>query len=295
VDSGQALTLPRNLAQAAGIFPDPGRDAWIATLPMTIETVRELWALDVGEPFQPGGRCSWTAPARTPVGEDVVVKVGWSHEEARHEADVLRLWNGDGAVRLIAAEQFDSTSALLLERCVPGAHLGSVRPEPEQDVVLARLLRRLWVAPPAGHPFRPLADMCEMWIAEFEQKIGPARLDLDPGLVSAGVALFRSLGAPSIDDVVLCTDLHPENILSGEREPWLAIDPKPYVGDPAYDVLQHLLNVDRLRTEPVRLVRRMADLTDLDPERVQTWAFARFVIESVDKPWLTAVVPVLAP
>jgi hypothetical protein len=28
---------------------------------------------------------------------------------------------------------------------------------------------------------------------------------------------------------------------------------------------------------------------------VQTWGFARFVIESVDKPWLTAVVPVLAP
>ena len=38
------------------------------------------------------------------------------------------------------------------------------------------------------------------------------------------------------------TDLHAGNVVRAEREPWLVIDPKPFVGDPAYDATQHLLN-----------------------------------------------------
>ena len=91
-------------------------------------------------------------------------------------------------------------------------------------------------------------------------------------------------------------DLHAENVLAATREPWLVIDPKPYVGDPAYDVLQHMLNCrDRLLADPRALARRMADLAGLDAERAQLWLFARVVQESVNLPWLRPVVPRLAP
>ena len=96
--------------------------------------------------------------------------------------------------------------------------------------------------------------------------------------------------------MLLCTDLHADNVLAAEREPWLVIDPKPYVGDPTYDPLQHLLNCEnRLLADPRGLARRMADLLDLDGERLLLWLFARCVQESPDWPVLGEVARRVAP
>jgi streptomycin 6-kinase len=82
--------------------------------------------------------------------------------------------------------------------------------------------------------------------------------------------------------VLLCTDLHAENVLAAEREPWLAIDPKPFVGDPAFDAGQHMLNCDeRLAIDPVALATRMADLLEVDRRRVRLWLFTRCAQESL--------------
>jgi streptomycin 6-kinase len=225
----------------------------------------------------------------------VVLKLGWRHAEAAHEADGLRAWNGDGAVHLYAAEEFDDTTALLLERCAPGTAL-ACRPEPDQDVVIAGLLRRLWLEPAAGHSFRSLQVMCKEWADEFERKYSADRGGLDPGLARDGIALFRSLPATAERAVLLCTDLHAGNVLAAEREPWLVIDPKPHVGDPTYDALQHLLNCDeRLRADPHDVVRRMADLLELDRERLLLWLFARCVQESPDWPALAETARRIAP
>lgn len=94
--------------------------------------------------------------------------------------------------------------------------------------------------------------------------------------------------------MLLATDLHAGNVLA-HRERWLMIDPKPYVGDPAYDVLQHLLNCERLAADPRGLARRMADHANLDAERVTLWLFARAVQESSTQPWLRPVALALAP
>jgi streptomycin 6-kinase len=96
--------------------------------------------------------------------------------------------------------------------------------------------------------------------------------------------------------VLLATDLHPANILSAHREPWLVIDPKPYVGDPAYDPLQHLLNVQgRLTADPQSLADRMADLCGVAPGRFRLWLFARCVVESSWWPEMAAIATRLAP
>jgi streptomycin 6-kinase len=224
-----------------------------------------------------------------PAGADRVLKIGWPHDEAVHEADGLRFWAGDGTVRVYAARSFGATSALLLERCGPGTPLAHALPEPDQDVVVAGLLRRLWSHSPPSAPFRPLSEMCDAWAAEFNG--APA---LDPGVVRAGLALLRALPRDAADQVLLCTDLHAENVLAAQREPWLAIDPKPYLGDPAYDVVQHMLNADRLRVDPLGLVRRMAGLLDLDADRVRQWLFARCVQQSASWPELVEVATRLA-
>ena len=287
-----ALVMPRNLIEAV---ETEGRQVWLATVPATVKAVQERWSLECGEPFQPGGQTAWVAPAHDANGGDVVLKVAWRHPEAEHEADGLVEWNGEGAVRLLAAEHFDDTTVLLVERCLPGSSLAG-RPEPEQDVVIAGLLRRLWLVPAPGHHFRSLQVMCNSWADQFEQKLSPEQGGLDPGLVREGIALFRALPATADQAVLLCTDLHADNVLAAEREPWLVVDPKPYIGDPTYDALQHLLNCEeRLRADPQSLVARMADLLDLDRERLRLWLFARCVHESPDWPGLADIAARLAP
>lgn len=290
-----SLPLPRNLIEAVESEEDGGRRAWILTLSEMVEHLERRWSVKAGDPFQPGGQTAWVAPARTETGRDVVLKVAWRHPEAEHEADGLRAWDGQGAISLHASEEFDDTMALLLERCMPGTTLAS-RPESEQDTVIASLLRRLWCEPAPGHRFRPLQQMCDAWALEFERKASARPTRIDPGLAREGIALFRSLPATAERNVLLCTDLHAANVLAAQREPWLVIDPKPYVGDPTYDGLQHLLNCgDRLRTDPADLARRMAHLLGIDPDRLLLWLFARCVQESPDWPALADIARRIAP
>jgi streptomycin 6-kinase len=187
------------------------------------------------------------------------LKVGRVHPEALHEADGLRAWNGNGAVRLIDEVRGDEVYALLLERCDPGVPLRNALPEEEQDVVIARLLRRLWIEPAAGHPFRMLSEMCDAW---------------------GELASWRALARSGERTVLLHTDLHAGNVLSSQREPWLVIDPKPYLGDPHYDVLQHMLNCpERLARDPNAFCDRMAALAGLDAKRVRQWMSARLIVD----------------
>lgn len=287
-----SFEMPQRLVESLAADEADDRRAWAASLPELVADVADRWGLAVGRPFQPGGMCSWVAPVRTAAGEDRILKVAWSHNESEHELEGLRFWDGAGAVLVHRGEKDESTTYLLLERGAQGRDL-SGRPEAEQDEVVAGLLRRLWVEAPPGHPFRPLAQMCAQWVDEYEAR--PQLPPFDPGLARTGAELFRTLPDTALDERLLPTDLHAANVLAAEREPWLVIDPKPYVGDPAYDPVQHLLNCpERLRADPHGMVARMADLCGVDRDRLRQWTFARCVVE-----WLwfdvAGVVEALAP
>jgi streptomycin 6-kinase len=291
-----SFPLPVRLAHAVGRDGSAERSGWLARLPATVQELADRWSLTLGPPFQPGGVNSWVAPARDRAGRDLVIKVGWRHAEGEHEAAGLRAWAGRGAVHLHDVYVDAATSALLLERCRPGSTLESARAEPERDEVVAGLLRELWREPPAGHPFRSLAQMCDHWAGEFDTSFAAEPDALDPGLARTGMALLRGLPRAAETQMVLVTDLHAGNILAARREPWLVVDPKPHVGDPAYDVLQHMLNCrGRLVADPRGLARRMAGLAALDAERVERWLFARAVQQCLEWRWLRPVATALAP
>jgi streptomycin 6-kinase len=291
------IEIPERLLVAVRDDELPARRAWLTSLPGQIEEIASAWSLELADPCLPGGQCAWVAPARDHVGRELVLKVGWRHWEAEHEADALRLWDGDGVVGCLAARTLDDTTALLLERCITGVPLKDVLPEPEQDLVLAGLLRRLWEHhPPAGHPFRPLSQMCDRWADSFEAEFSSDSRGLDPAIGRAGIAVLRELPRTADRAVLLCTDLHAENILASQREPWLAIDPKPFLGDPAYDPIQHMLNCDkRLAANPAGLAKRLAELLELDRERVRLWLFARCAQESLNDPTMRDPARRLAP
>lgn len=229
-----------------------------------LRNLEHRWSLTLDAPFDDGEvSCSYVASGVLPDGTPAVLKIGMPHMEGEHEIHGLRFWDGDPTVRLLMAD--DDVGAMLLERCEPGTALRAL-PECEQDVVISGLLRRLWRAPSAQHPFRHLSDLAEYWCDETL-----AHIEQWPD-----TGLLTELPRTEPTEFVLATDLHADNVLRAERQPWLVIDPKPFVGDPAYDATQHLFNCSaRLRSDPDGTIWSFADLLGVDRERVRLWTFAR--------------------
>jgi streptomycin 6-kinase len=260
---------------AVNCLKTPDRANWLSRLPSTVWELQHRWSLTLGEPFDDNEvSCAWVAAVTLADGSPAVMKVGMPHMESEHEIHGLRFWNGDPTVRLLNADE--ELGGMLLERCKPGTRLRTLS-ETEQDRVIANLLNRLWRTPSAPHPFRPLSDLMTHWTAETS---AAAERWPDPGLVQEGLVLFEELSRKSASVVLLATDLHAGNVLRSRREPWLVIDPKPFLGDPAYDATQHLFNcMGRLLANPYEVIYRFADLLGLDHERIRLWTFARAAAE----------------
>ena len=215
--------------------------AWLDRLPSLIEEACRGWDIEIaGEPYE-GGVCGWVAPVRGASGE-AVLKVSWPHAEAATEAVALRWWDGAGTVRLLA-EGSDAWT-MLLERCEPGTPLRDVGLPNERGLAIgAELLNALWSkgAPPGDGPrFDSMAQVCDEWAQGAERRAERYRASLralgtDPGILTLGIELLRGLPRSSDRQVVVHGDFNPGNLLAASRAPYLAIDPKPMLGDPAYD------------------------------------------------------------
>jgi streptomycin 6-kinase len=260
--------IPQRLAESCRQVPE--RAAWLSNLPGLVSDLKRRWSLAVHDPFEGEGSCAWVAPVQLVDGASAVLKLSMPHMEGKDEIAGLRFWNGIPTVRLLEAD--DGLGAMLIERCEPGTTLRKLS-EPEQDVTIAYLLNQLWRVPPPGCPFRSLSVLIKYW---SEETLASADRWFDPGLVRAGLNLFTELLRTAPREALLATDMHAGNVLQARREPWLVIDPKPFVGDPSYDATQHLLNCQgRLRSDADGVVRRFADLLQLDHQRVRLWTFAR--------------------
>ena len=300
MNSPAALVAGHPLPERLRAAQDPALCAWLARLPALVDEVLERWELTALPPFRPGGSSAWVAPVRTADGAEQVLKVAWAHEESRDEAAGMRAWQELGAAQLLRSERRGDTAALLMGHVRPGVPLSRCLTWPERDEVAAAVLRRLRVPVdellgadndpaadstlPAPSSFRPLADMCAWWADSAAWRHAEAVPSLlPPGLVEHGLGLFRELSREwDGEQVLLVTDLNPGNILSHDgHDGWLLIDPKPYVGDPHYDVLQHMLNdQERLVAGPGAFADRMADLAGLDRRRTRRWLLARCVQEA---------------
>lgn len=266
--------LPPGLAT---VNREPGWTAWVDRLPALAREVLAEWDLAPDGPLA-HGMCAVVAPVRTATGEPAALKLTWPHEEARHEHLALRDWAGDGAVRLLRADP--GRWALLLERARTRDLTGV--PDTTACEVVGALLTRL--ARPAPPQLTPLSTLAADWSRRLLAL--PRSAPVPRRLVEHAAALARDLaGDPA--GTLLHTDLHYENVLAADRG-WLAIDPKPLSGDPAYEVAPLLWN---RWAEVVRggargvLRRRLAAVTDaagLDPDRVRDWVVVR---EAVNALW----------
>lgn len=262
------------LTMMSRLEPDGGPSGadWVRDLKRLVVECLEQWDLRVTGPAMTG----WTAVV-FPVerdGEPAVLKVGWPHKESAAEHTALQVWGGRGAVRLLAADP--SRGALLLER------LDATRSLLTEDAftaceIVGDLLRRLNVPAPPTIPL--LGDWLVGHLEQLDHPAVPRRF----------AVRTRSLATDLLTDPTRCvlhTDLHFENVLAADREPWLAIDPKPFAGHPGFEFQPLLRNrVDELGTGSAfrwsvrRRLEIAAEAAGVDVEEARLWTLLYTGIE----------------
>ncbi len=246
--------------------------SWITSLPQIIKSLCQKWHLVVdGSPRH--GYLGLVVPVRC--GDELcVLKISWLDEVTQEEAAALIAWDGQGAVRLLAHEP--DAGAMLLERLDFGRSLQDVAIG-EAVMVAGHLLRRLAI--PAVGGFRPLSVVAPMTADSLEER-----------WVANGRPFSRYLLEKARDDALQLSshtasllvnyDLHYADVLAGEREPWLVVDPKVVIGDPEYGVAQLLwtrLEDMRANGGLDRHFRLLVEAAALDGPLAHAWTLVRCV------------------
>jgi streptomycin 6-kinase len=247
----------------------PGGAEWLEAVPRLAAEAAEQWGLELAPPFA-AGMVSLVLPA----GDEAVLKVQFPHGEDEHEAEALRVWDGDGAVRLLAHDE--ERHALLLERCVPGTHLTRAGQDEALDVAVSLLPR---LSKPAGAPFRPLAEEAAGWVERIPAKWEAAGGPFDRRLLDAALDTVQELARTQGEQVLLHQDLHADNILAAQREPWLAIDPKPLSGEREFGVtaLVRAFELGHSKRDVLHRLDRLTSELGLDRERAARWTIGQTV------------------
>jgi streptomycin 6-kinase len=235
----------------------------------------ERWSLELEKPFEYA-----FASLAIPAG-DVVLKVQFPDRESEHEAEALRVWDGGGAVRLL--EHDPERHALLLERTRPGTSLAEVS-QGEALEVVANLLPRLWK--PAGAPFRPVADEAAWWVSYLPERWEEAGRPFERSLLDAAIEALVELSATQGELVLVHQDLHADNILRAEREPWLVIDPKPLLAEREFSLTAIVRGQElgHSRRDVLHRLDRLTSELGLDRDRARLWALGQTIAWGVDHP-----------
>lgn len=268
--------IPLGLKQRAALGDDWAR--WLDRLPSLIAELLAEWSL---EPTADAmhGFCSLVLPVRTDDGADAVVKVGFDGDaDAEHESVALAQWNGDGAVRMFRADP--RRRALLLERLHTDDLTGLW--DLEACEIVAGLYARLHR--PASKRLASLTDVVEGWLDAL--RADAAIVPVPPRLIEQALHAGHGLCTdPASTGVLIHGDLHYANVLAADREPWLAIDPKPLSGDPNYEVAPLLWNrwedvVGDVRGGLERRFWTVVDAAGLDDRRARDWVIIRTVLNA---------------
>ncbi len=253
--------------------------AWLRSLPDRLARLAERWSLTLDPPF-PEIAINYVAPARRADGSACVLKVSRYLDETTNEIAALRLWEGQGAARLLEADP--DVGALLLERLEPGTMLVEVADTDDDaaTAIAAGVLRQLWRPVPEPNGLRPL----ESWCAAYDRNreaLARGAGGFPAALFQEADALRRDLLASTATPLALHGDLHHFNVLRAQRASWLAIDPKGLVGDRCFDVCQFLRNPREVPPEVNRrrLDRFCAEL-GLDRARTKAWCLVHAVLDA---------------
>jgi streptomycin 6-kinase len=255
-------------------------EVWLEHLPQTISKLEQTWDVHVQKHFA-NLSYNFVAPAVRSDGTNVVLKLGFP-EELTLEANALKAYAGDGSVKLLEHEP--TLEALLLERLEPGEPLPNKTENEANTRITATLLKRLWRKVENPAVFRSLDSwMRALRHAYDEHKVNKSFRYFP--LLDKAVHLYQELRTD--EHVLLHADLHHDNILTAQREPYLVIDPKGIVGEKGFDAGTFLINpVDVLITLPeVEKIHRervaiFSEMLLIPEQEVEAWGFVFAVLSA---------------
>lgn len=276
----------------------PQWQSWVDGLPRQVRNHLTEWELRAdGTALH--GYCSLVLPVQTADGVPAVLKAAYPDDESEHEHLALRRWKGEGAVRLLRADPH--RRIMLLER-LEQRNLDELW-DIEACEIVAGLYGRIHV--PALPRLRSLADCTARWTADLTQL--PRNAPVPRRLVEQAIALGGDLVTdPAATGTLIHGDLHYENVLAADREPWLVIDPKPLNGDPHYEVAPMLWNrwdelAGYVREGVRRRLSALVDAAGLEADRARAWVIVRMLHNAMwelteaaepDVDWLTTCVAI---
>jgi streptomycin 6-kinase len=270
------MRLPDGVLGMAARGPEWAR--WVDRLPRRLDGLLQEWEL-APDGWSMHGYCSIVVPVRTGDAQTTVLKVAFdADEESEHEALVLRHWGGRGAVRLLRADPH--RRAMLLER-LHQQDLTTV-PDLEACEVVAALYPRLHL--PTLPQLLTVTSYIERWSDALARM--PRNAPIPRRMIEQALSLARDFVAdPASTGVIVHGDLHFENVLASDREPWLVIDPKPMSGDPHFELAPMLWNRmeelgDAVRTGVRRRFHTLVDAAGLDEARARDWVIVRMVLNA---------------
>ncbi|WP_377269163.1 aminoglycoside phosphotransferase family protein [Peterkaempfera sp. SMS 1(5)a] len=290
-----AISIPQRLDRIVRAREGESGAAWLAALPSVTDEYLDRWELTAERVSEPGGRASLVVYVRRADGSPAALKVGLATPETAQEHAALAHWGGRGAVRLLDADTTPDHAVLLLERLHGDISLRSL-PEAKAMLEAAGLLQRLWVAPAPGHPFDSVSEHVRALHGVLQTRRAlPAvaavdALPLVDEALETTAGLLASAPAPGPDQpdhpdhVLLHGDFHHGNVLAADRMPWLAIDPRPLVGERAWDLawlardrMETLLGSPGPEAAVRRRLHRLADSLEVDRARLRGWTLFRTV------------------
>jgi streptomycin 6-kinase len=252
----------------------PGGAAWLSELPGLVEGCARDWSLTLGALFEPAS-IAWVAPVTRADGTAAVLKLNCPHPEAEREGDALAFWGGSGAARLLAQDR--DRWALLLERCEPGRQLWDVAGEEEMLGIAAGVFAALWRPAPEDAGFPVLFDDARRWERVLPERWERLGRPWPRALLDEAVSLCGELIVDPPDPVLCHQDAHGGNMLA-RNEDWVVIDPKPIVGEPAFDLASALRDRrEWLATQPhperiiARRLDRYVEALGVDRARARGW------------------------
>ncbi len=270
-------------ARLAGRF-GPAVAGWCAELPGLLDAVAGQWQLRLGQAW-PAGGTSVVVPCWSDGGSQLVLKLTPGLRIAADEAAALREWAASPHAVLLHDADLER-GALLLERVQPGTRLADEPgPWPLEDVAPMLSDLRQPAVPATGSGLPDLRHR-----VDFVFELTRGRLRRHPaaaGGVPSGLLEDSRIAACALADDgpvgLVHGDLHPGNVLrGGPGREMVAIDPRPCLGDPAFDAVDWVLAGGGGEAAVRNRIARLAGyLGEVDPDRVWAWCRGLAVVVAV--------------
>jgi streptomycin 6-kinase len=282
MNDNYTLTLPESfLSNTLEICGENG-ERWLNELPQIIEELSKLWDIKVEKPFQ-NLSYNFVAPCLRADGSQSVLKIALplNNPEIFSEALFLRSAKGKGAANLL---EFDEAhQAILIERLIPGASLKQVCRKDDAgaaEIAIGVMRQLLKESPTETATFQSLED----WFSGFDR----AKETNFPGeFVNKASTYYHELSSDSARKFLIHGDLHHDNILSAERAPFLAIDPKGIIGDIGYEISVFLNNhvlwlagESEISEKLKDIIKLFSEAFEIEPIDLRKWAFAQMVLSA---------------